>query len=180
VQSDLGLSIAPTATLESCPEYLTLLFVPGGTLGIVEAAKDAATLAFVRDRASPARYTTSVCTGSLVLGAAGLLHGKRATSLWSVVDTLARFGATPVCERVVRDGNLITGAGVSAGLDFGVTLVEELRGRDVAEAGVLISESAPQPPLSGGTIDTARPEIAKMLQQGLSGFVEMANDLSGK
>lgn len=178
VSSDLGLTVTPTATLESCPQDLTVLFVPGGTIGTIAAASDEATLAFVRDRAARARYITSVCTGSLVLGAAGLLQGRRATSHWSVVDTLAHFGAVPVRERVVRDGNLITGAGVSAGLDFGVTLVEELRGREVAEAGVLISEYAPQPPLTGGTIETARPPIAEMLRQGLGGFVEMADQLA--
>jgi putative intracellular protease/amidase len=178
VSSDLGLAVTPTATLESCPEDLTVLFVPGGTVGTIAAASDEPTLAFIRDRATRSRYVTSVCTGSLVLGAAGLLEGRRATSHWSVVDTLARFGAFPVRERVVRDGNVITGAGVSAGLDFGVTLVEELRGRETAEAGVLISEYAPQPPLAGGTIETARPQIAEMLKQGLGGFVEMAENLA--
>jgi putative intracellular protease/amidase len=178
VSSDLGLAVTPTATLESCPKDLTVLFVPGGTIGTIAAAGDEATLAFVRDRAARARYVTSVCTGSLVLGAAGLLKERRATSHWSVIDTLAQFGAIPVRERVVRDGNVITGAGVSAGLDFGVTLVEELRGRETAEAGVLISEYAPQPPIAGGTIETARPETAEMLRQGLRGFVDMAENLA--
>lgn len=177
VVSDLGVPVVPTATLDTCPQDLAVLFVPGGTAGTIGAASDAATLAFLRDRAPRARYVTSVCTGSLVLGAAGLLEGRRATSHWSVVDTLARFGAIPVRERVVRDGNVITGAGVSAGLDFGVTLVEGLRGRDTAEAGVLMSEYAPEPPIAGGTIETARPEIADMLKRALGGFVGMAEGL---
>ena len=134
-------------------------------------------LAFVADRAARARYITSVCTGSLVLGAAGVLRGKRATSHWATLDTLGRFGATPVADRIVRDGNVITGAGVSAGLDFGITLAEELRGRTYAEAGVLISEYAPEPPIDGGTLATARPEVAALLKRNLAPFVAEANML---
>jgi hypothetical protein len=93
------------------------------------------------------------------------------------VPVLERFGAIPVRERVVRDGNIITGAGVSAGIDFGITLAEELRGRTFAEAGVLISEYAPEPPIMGGTLETARPEIAALLEQNLAPFVADANTL---
>jgi putative intracellular protease/amidase len=178
VPSDQGLMIQPTATMADCPDDLAVIFVPGGTIGTIAAAKDPATLAFVRERGARARYVTSVCTGSLVLGAAGLLGGRRATSHWSVVEALSQFGATPVRERIVRDGNVITGAGVSAGLDFGVTLVEELRDRFSAEAAVLISEYAPQPPLDGGTIESARPEVAEMLQQALAPFTAEAGKLS--
>jgi hypothetical protein len=113
----------------------------------------------------------------LILGAAGVLHGKRATSHWSTVPTLERFGAIPVRKRVVRDGNVITGAGVSAGIDFGITLAEELRGRLFAEAGVLISEYAPEPPIVGGTLETARPEVASLLTRNLAPFVADANAL---
>ncbi len=177
VTSDLGLGVQPTATFETCPEDIALIFVPGGTTGTVEAARDPRVVSFVRDRASRARYVTSVCTGSLILGAAGLLVGKRATSHWATLPLLEQFGATPVSERVVRDGNLITGAGVSAGLDFGITVVEEMHGRMVAEAAVLISEYAPQPPINGGTLESARPEIASLLQNSLAGFVTLASDL---
>jgi putative intracellular protease/amidase len=177
VTSDLGLGVQPTSTFETCPENVALIFVPGGTMGTVEVARDPRVVSFVRDRASRARYVTSVCTGSLVLGAAGLLVGKRATSHWTALPLLEQFGATPVSERVVRDGNLITGAGVSAGLDFGITVVEEMHGRMVAEAGVLISEYAPQPPITGGTLESARPEIASLLQNSLAGFVTLASDL---
>lgn len=177
VPSDLGLAIQPTTTMADCPADLAVLFVPGGTVGTIAAARDAATIDFVRDRARRATYVTSVCTGSLILGVAGVLQGKRATSHWSVVQHLAQFGATPVRERVVRDGNVITGAGVSAGLDFGVTLVEELGGRDMAEAGVLMSEYAPQPPIDGGTLDTARTQIAQMLGQALKSFTDEAATL---
>jgi putative intracellular protease/amidase len=180
VASDLGLQVQPTTTMADCPAELTVLFVPGGTSGTIAAASDPAVLDFVADRARRARYVTSVCTGSLVLGAAGALRGRRATSHWATLRALTRFEATPVSERVVRDGNLITGAGVSAGLDFGITLAEELRGRMVAEAGVLISEYAPEPPIVGGTLATARPEVAAMLQQNLGGFVAAAERLEMK
>lgn len=178
VASDQELRIVPTTTLADCPRDLAVLFVPGGTMGTVAAASDPATVDFVRDRGARARYVTSVCTGSLLLGVAGLLEGRRATSHWSVVDVLARFGAIPTRERVVRDGNVVTGAGVSAGLDFGVTLVEELGGRKAAEAAVLVSEYAPAPPIDGGTLETARPEIARMLEEALAPFTEKARDLS--
>lgn len=177
VASDMGLMVQPTATMDECPDTLSVLFMPGGTAGTVAAASDRAVLEFVADRASRATYVTSVCTGSLILGAAGVLRGKRATSHWATLPLLSRFGATPVGERVVRDGNVITGAGVSAGLDFGITVAEEMRGRMFAEAGVLISEYAPEPPIVGGTLDAARPEVAAMLRQNLSGFVAEASGL---
>src|SRR5690606_3634445 len=126
--SDLGLMVQPTTTMADCPSDLTVLFMPGGTAGTIATASDKKVLSFVADRASRARYVTSVCTGSLILGAAGVLRGRRATSHWATVPVLERFGANPVRERVVRDGSVITGAGVSAGIDFGITLAEELRG----------------------------------------------------
>ena len=178
VPSDLGLMVEPTTTMADCPADLTVLFVPGGTGGTIAAARDHEILDFVADRAARATYITSVCTGSLVLGAAGVLRGKRATSHWATLDTLARFDATPVADRIVRDGNIITGAGVSAGLDFGIALAEELRGRIYAEAGVLISEYAPEPPIDAGTLATARPEIAALLKANLAGFVAEADALA--
>ncbi|MFC4172522.1 DJ-1/PfpI family protein [Microvirga sp. GCM10011540] len=177
VRSDLGLAVQPTVTMADCPADLTVIFAPGGTKGTLAAARDAATGAFMRDRASRAKYVTSVCTGSLILGVAGALKGRRATSHWSVVPLLPQFGATPERSRIVRDGNVITGAGVSAGIDFGIALVAELRGRPVAELGVLISEYAPEPPITGGTLETARPEIARLLEADLHGFVEEAKGL---
>ena len=177
VTSDLGLKVQPTTNMADCPSDLTVLFIPGGTAVTTAAARDERVLEFVADRASRARYVTSVCTGSLILGAAGVLQSRRATSHWATVSVLERFGATPVKERVVRDGNVITGAGVSAGIDFGITLAEELRGRMVAEAGVLISEYAPEPPIIGGTLETARPEVAALLQENLASFVADAQML---
>ncbi|WEJ35080.1 DJ-1/PfpI family protein [Devosia sp. SD17-2] len=177
VTSDLGLVVQPTTTMADCLADLTVLFMPGGTKGTIDTASDERVLEFVADRASRAKYVTSVCTGSLILGAAGVLQGKRATSHWVTVPVLGRFGAVPVRERVVRDGNVITGAGVSAGIDFGITLAEELRGRLFAEAGVLISEYAPEPPIIGGTLETARPEVAALLEQSLAPFVAEAQRL---
>ncbi|HEY6514996.1 MAG TPA: DJ-1/PfpI family protein [Steroidobacteraceae bacterium] len=121
VTSDLGLTITPTTTFERCPRNLTVLFAPGGT-GALSAAADPQTRAFIAERGSRAKYVTSVCTGSLILAAAGLLKGYRATSHWAARDLLADFGAIPTDQRVVQDRNRITGAGVTSGLDFGLTM----------------------------------------------------------
>ena len=170
VPSDLGLAIAPTTTLADAPKAPTVLFVPGGTTGTLAAAADPATLAFLRDRSAAARFTTSVCTGSVILGAAGLLKGKRATSHWTVRETLGHFGATPVNQRVVTDGRVVTGAGVSAGLDFALTLVEMLRGRPYAEALMLQGEYHPEPPFAGGTPENTDPALAGPLADMFAGF----------
>lgn len=151
VTSDTGISIVPSATFAECPADLSILFVPGGTQGTLDAMQDEETQAFLADRGSRAKYVTSVCTGSLVLGAAGLLTGYRATSHWVTRPLLARFGATPVNARVVRDRNRITGAGVTAGLDFGLSLVHDLRDRDYAESVQLLAEYDPQPPFNAGS-----------------------------
>jgi putative intracellular protease/amidase len=177
VPSDLGMALQPTATFDTCPEDVALIFVPGGTAGTLAAARDPATIDFLRDRASRAHYVTSVCTGSLVLGAAGVLRGKKATSHWITRDLLTQFEAIPTAGRVVRDGNVITGAGVSAGLDFGCTLVAEMRGMMDAEAILLVSEYDPDPPFPGGSPETARPEIVDLISQGLASFVGEARTL---
>ncbi|MCO5081384.1 MAG: DJ-1/PfpI family protein [Rhizobiaceae bacterium] len=177
VPSDLGVAMQPTVTMDDCPRDLTVLFTPGGTAGTLAAARDGATLEFIRDRAKRAVYVTSVCTGSLVLGAAGVLNGKRATSHWSVRPLLSEFGATPVDSRVVVDGNVITGAGVSAGLDLGLSLVAQLRGKPFAESVLLVAEYDPEPPFPGGSLHTARPEIAAFTASTLEGFVADARKL---
>ena len=151
VLTDSGVAVTPTATFAEVPEQLDLLLVPGGAEGTVAAAQDAETRAFVRSRGLAARHVASVCTGTLILGAAGLLAGRRVTSHWGVRDTLETFGARPVDQRVVFDGRLVTGAGVSAGLDLGLALVGLLRGRPMAEAGQLMNEYAPAPPYQAGT-----------------------------
>ncbi|KOT06615.1 thiJ/PfpI family protein [Burkholderia mallei] len=114
VASSSGLVLAPNATFDDCPP-LDVICVPGG-IGVADLMEDADTLAFLRRHAAHARYVSSVCTGALVLGAAGLLRGRRATTHWAFHSLLAPFGATPVRERVVRDGNLVTGGGVTAGI----------------------------------------------------------------
>ena len=163
--SDLGLTIVPTCTLADCPANIDVLFIPGGTHGTLAAARDPAVLAFVKDRASRARYIASVCTGCLVYGAAGLLRGKRATTHWIAHESLSAFGATPVDERVVWDDKLVTGAGVTAGIDLGLALVERLRSRPYAEALMLQAEYAPAPPFPVVTPKSANPALTNALYE---------------
>jgi len=172
VTSDTGVTITPTATFLEAPRDLTVLFAPGGTQGTLAALEDAETRAFMADRGSRARYVTSVCTGSLILGAAGLLKGYRATSHWAAREALADFGAIPTDERVVRDRNRITGAGVTAGLDFGLTMVAELRDANYAQSLQLIREYDPHPPFDAGSLHTAPPEVRAMMQGMFSPFAE--------
>ncbi|GLQ64255.1 DJ-1/PfpI family protein [Gluconobacter cerinus] len=150
VETDVGLQITPTDTTETCPQDLDVLFVPGGLMGSIACMNNQIIVDFLVNRAATSKYVTSVCTGSLVLAAAGLLRGYRATSHWGVVDILSVMGAIPSHERVVRDRNRITGAGVTAGLDFGLTLAAELRGKAAAEHAQLIIQYAPQPPFHHG------------------------------
>jgi cyclohexyl-isocyanide hydratase len=157
ITSATGLVLTPTMTLDACPA-LDVLCVPGGG-GINALLRDAEVLDFLRAQAARARYVTSVCTGSLVLGAAGLLAGRRATTHWNSHDLLAKFGAIPTHGRVVRDGNLFTAGGVTAGIDFGLTIVAELLGELQAEAIQLALEYAPEPPFRAGTPETAPPAV---------------------
>jgi len=153
VRSEHGLTILPMATLSSCP-HLDLVLVPGGA-GINPLLEDEEVLAFLRRAAVEARYLVGVCTGSLVLGAAGLLRGRRAATHWMSRDLLRSFGAEPVAERVVIDGNLITGGGVTAGIDVALTVAAEIAGRAAAEAIQLGIEYAPAPPFGSGSPETA-------------------------
>jgi cyclohexyl-isocyanide hydratase len=149
VRSDRGLALLPTDSFETCPA-LDLLCVPGGP-GINDLLTDETVLSFIREQAWAARYVTSVCTGALVLGAAGLLRGKRATTHWMSHGLLAEFGAVPIEARVVVDGRIITGGGVTAGIDFGLAIVAQLAGRPTAEAIELGLEYDPQPPFGTGS-----------------------------
>lgn len=178
VTSDAGVTIIPTATFDTCPRDLTVLFTPGGTDGTLAAAADPETLAFMADRGARAKYVTSVCSGSLILGAAGLLKGYQATSHWSVRHVLAGFGAIPTDARVVRDRNRITGAGVTAGLDFGLTMVAELRDRTYAECCQLMSEYDPDPPFNAGSMKTAPAEVKAPMIRLLADFVKKAEELA--
>jgi cyclohexyl-isocyanide hydratase len=157
IEADTGLRMLPYTTMRECPP-LDVICVPGGP-GVNALMEDAEVLAWLRLQAARARYVGSVCTGSLVLGAAGLLRGRRATSHWGSRDLLAAFGATPVPERVVRDGNLFTGGGVTAGIDFALTMVAELAGPDVARGIQLQLEYAPAPPFDAGTPDSAPDDV---------------------
>jgi cyclohexyl-isocyanide hydratase len=178
VMSDTRLAISPTITLDECPKDLDILFVPGGTTGTLAVMQDEETLNFLADRGARAKLVTSVCTGSLLLGAAGLLRGYNATSHWVTRDLLKHVGAKPVNKRVVRDRNRITGAGVTAGLDFGLAIVAQLRDRQYAEAVQLLAEYAPQPPFSAGSADTAPKAARNMMDDMFVGFVGKMADVA--
>lgn len=178
VKSDLGLAIQPTATLHTAFENPTVLFVPGGGAGTLDAMERPATIDYLKDRAERATFITSVCTGSLILGMAGLLKGRRATCHWAAREVLSDFGATPVDERVVFDGKVITGAGVSAGLDFAVAVVARLRGKPYAQALMLQAEYAPAPPFPGGTLASTDPAIGRPLAAMLSPVAARAHAIA--
>lgn len=163
VPSDLGLAISPTMTMANAPKDLDVLFIPGGTQGTLSIMGRKDTISWVQDRAPRAKHVTSVCTGSMVLAKAGLLKGKRATSHWVTREALADFGAIPVNERVVKDGNILTGAGVSSGLDFALALVEMLRGKAYAQGLMLQAEYHPEPPFPGGTMGTTPADVGQMM-----------------
>ena len=152
-----GMQILPTMTFADCPQ-LDLICVPGGS-GINPLLNDPETLAFIRVQAKGARYVTSVCTGALVLGAAGLLMGRRATTHWMSREMLAPFGATPAAERFVVDGNVITGGGVTAGIDFALAVAAQVFGPDVAKSIQLGIEYDPRPPFDAGSPERAEPAL---------------------
>lgn len=157
VEADSGMRLLPYATLRDCPP-LDIVCVPGGP-GVNALMQDSEVLDWLRHQASTARYVSSVCTGSLVLAAAGLLRGKRATSHWGSRDLLAKLGAIPTAGRVVRDGNVFTGGGVTAGIDFALTMAAELAGEAAAQMIQLQIEYSPAPPFDAGTPETAPLEV---------------------
>ncbi|WP_395339595.1 DJ-1/PfpI family protein [Ningiella sp. W23] len=164
LETDSGMVTQATSTLNDCPKDLDVLFVPGGEFSIME---DAEVLTFLADRGSRAKYITSVCGGSVVLAAAGLLEGYKATSHWSARDALALFGAEPVDARVVTDRNRISGGGVTAGIDFGLVLLAELLHADIAKMSQLALEYDPKPPFDAGTPAKAGPEIMNKMENWL-------------
>ncbi|MCR6636703.1 DJ-1/PfpI family protein [Devosia sp.] len=153
IRSATGLVLMPDTTFADAPSF-DVLCIPGGR-GVNALLHDEEVLSFVREKAAAARFVTAVCTGSLVLGRAGLLTGRRATTHWNSMDFLPRLGATPVEERVVQDGSVITAGGVTAGIDFGLAVVAELMGNDEAQTIQLSLEYAPAPPFNSGTPATA-------------------------
>lgn len=174
VLSDTGLMITPTMTFAECPRDLAVLFIGGGTGGTVDLMDDTEVLGFLADRGSRARYVTSVCTGSLVIGAAGLLNGYRATSHWSTLDILPTMGAVPVRERVVEDRNRVTGGGVTAGIDFGLRLAAILTTQQRAELMELMIEYNPQPPFATGSPSMAGPQLTAKANELLDVTLEDA------
>ena len=166
VPSDSVLTLTPTVSFADCPQ-LDVICVPGGA-GTDDMVNDEEMLAFLRRQAVGAKYVTSVCTGSLVLGAAGLLKGYRATTHWTSMDYLAPYGATPTKTRVCVDRNRVSGGGVTAGIDFALTLVSILVDRQTAEAIQLRLEYNPAPPFNSGSPDTAPPEILARAKKRLA------------
>ena len=165
--STVLIPVTPTTSFADCPKTLDLLFVPGGVNGTLLMMEDPVVLQFLADQAPRSRYVASVCTGSLILGAAGLLKGYHATSHWMTIDALRELGAMPVNQRVVVDRNRITGGGVTAGMDFGLALVALLRNRTYAEAVQLYLEYDPKPPFSAGSPDTAPKRVKEFLDDML-------------
>jgi cyclohexyl-isocyanide hydratase len=163
-----GLQILPTDTLAGSPQA-DILFVPGGP-GQISLMEDKEVLSFLRRQASGARYVTSVCTGSLVLAAAGLLTGYRATCHWLSLDQLAYFGSVPVSERVVIDRDRVTGAGVTSGIDFALTLAARLFGEERAKRAQLAMEYDPRPPFVGGTPASAGLQLVEGLRAANAAF----------
>lgn len=164
LETDSGIVMKATSTLDECPRDLDVLFVPGGEFSVM---RDPDVLRFLADRGPRSKYVTSVCGGSVVLGAAGLLQGYRATSHWSAREVLSLFGAIPVEARVVTDRNRISGGGVTAGIDFGLVLLAELLGEDVAKMTQLALEYDPAPPFDAGTPKKAGPAIMQKMQNWL-------------
>lgn len=162
VSTDAVLTLNPTCTFTDCPPA-DVICIPGG-FGVDDAIRDEELMAFVKREGARAKYVTSVCTGAFVLGAAGLLNGKRATTHWAYHDELEKVGAVPVKKRVVRDGNLITGGGVTAGIDFAFTAAAEIAGEDVAKAIQLGLEYDPGPPFDAGSPDKAPATTAEAMK----------------
>jgi cyclohexyl-isocyanide hydratase len=159
VPSDSGLSLVPTHTFENCPR-LDLICIPGGITGVVRAMGDQETIEFVQRQSRAAEYVTSVCTGAFILGAAGLLKGRRATTHWAFTELLPLVGATHEKRRVVKDGNLITAGGVTSGIDFALHVVANIADEAVAQGIQLSLEYDPHPPFASGHPDRA-PDAVK-------------------
>ncbi len=165
VKTDLAIPLTATATFDEYTLTPDVLLIPGGLMGSIACMNDPRVLDFVKKKGEHARWVTSVCTGSLVLAGAGLLNGYKATSHWGVKHLLPLMGAIVTEERVVVDRNRITGGGVTAGIDFGLTLLEKLQGREVAEAVELVIEYTPQPPFNVGSPDLAGPNRMKIAME---------------
>ena len=167
VMTDSGIAILPTMTFDDCPPDLDILFVPGGS-GAFEAVENDRVIRFLQESGRTARYITSVCTGSILLAAAGLLDGYKATTHWATVPMLETFGVETLSDRVVIDRNRISGGGVTAGIDFGLTLLAELRGETAAKCSQLMMEYDPKPPFDSGSPFLAEPGIVAIVNRMLA------------
>ena len=172
VASDCGLGLVPTHTFANCPP-LDLICIPGGSEGVAGIINDRETIEFVREQAGAAKYVTSVCTGAFALGVAGLLKGRRATTHWAYTGLLPLVGATHEKARVVKDGNVITGGGVTAGIDFGLSVVAEIAGETAARKIQLGMEYDPAPPFDSGHPDKAPTLKSELLSARYDGFISM-------
>lgn len=180
VRTDTGVSIMPTIRFQDCPETCDVIFVPGACQGMLDAIADEETMDFIRSRGETARFVTSVCTGSIILGAAGLLDGYQATSHWVTKPFLHYFGAKESGDRVVVDRNRITAAGVSAGLDLGLQLTLLLRDEFYARSMQLLAEYAPEPLFDYGTPDRFKAEELELIRGMFAGFVKNTEEIGRK
>lgn len=172
VPTDTGMAVVPTHSFDQAFDAPDILFAPGGAAGTFAVLEDSDVIAFMADRGSRASWVSSVCTGALVLGAAGLLDGYKATTHWLALDMLPKFGAQAVKRRWVIDRNRATGGGITAGIDFGLAIIAEIDGEQAAKNVQLIMEYSPQPPFQCGTPDEADPEtiaqVRMAFEQALS------------
>ncbi|MEO0826006.1 MAG: DJ-1/PfpI family protein [Cyanobacteria bacterium J06642_9] len=183
ITSSEGLIFSPTVNLVNCPP-LDVICVPGGGMGQIEVMKDPEILDFLQQQSKSAQYVTSICTGSMILAAAGLLQGYKATCHWAFRDQLAMLGVDVLSQRVVIDRDRVTGAGVTSGIDFGLTLLGLLCGEEVAKITQLMMEYTPDPPFNAGTPETAGKEIVdSLIQFGkplLDAFVAQTRDTANQ
>jgi cyclohexyl-isocyanide hydratase len=177
VPTDMGVSMNPTMTFADAPENLDVLFVPGG-FGTIDAMQDEDIINFLRRAGKTARYVTSVCTGSAVLGMAGLLDGYRAATHWGFYKPLEALGAEPCYDRVCVDRNRITGGGVTAGIDFGLTVIAAINGQKAAEITQLALEYDPRPPFTAGHPRTATPDIIAGVEAMMAHMIQPGVDLA--
>lgn len=175
-----SIPVQPTTSFKDCPKNLDVLFVPGGVPGTFSMMEDPEVINFLIEQGKSSKYITSVCTGSFILGAAGLLNGYRATSYWSMIDTLREFGVIPVRGRVVVDRNRITGGGVTAGMDFGLSIVAKLRSPEYAQAIQLYLEYDPAPPFNSGSPNKAPRRVKEFILAMSVSMNKMADAISVK
>jgi cyclohexyl-isocyanide hydratase len=178
VRSEYGLTLIPDTSFENTPR-LDVLFVPGGA-GVNPLMENQQFLNYLREQGQQSKYITAVCTGALLLGAAGLLDGYRAATHWLSMDLLKIFGAEPTWERVVIDRNRITGGGVTAGIDFGLVLASQLCGEQVAKEIQLIMEYAPEPPFQSGSPKVAEAALVEAVTTSRHGIQTARREIAAR